>query len=71
MSVNLNVLAFQRAKNLFYGMEYNELYDALFNYMLTYLNGPEIDNYLILDEVENYIGTRNHKEIVDYILTLK
>ena len=44
MSVNLNVLAFQRAKNLFYGMEYNELYDALFNYMLTYLNGPEIDN---------------------------
>ena len=56
MSVNLNVLAFQRAKNLFYGMEYNELYDALFNYMLTYLNGPEIDNYLLLDEVENYIG---------------
>ena len=30
MGVNLNVLAFQRAKNLFYGMEYNELYDALF-----------------------------------------
>ena len=71
MSVNLNVLAFQRAKNLFYGMEYNELYDTLFNYMLTYLNGPEIDNYLILDEVENYIGTRNHDDIVDYILTLK
>ena len=61
MGVNLNVLAFQRARNL-YNMEYDELYDALYHYMLTYLNGPEIDNYMFLDEVENYIGTRNHNK---------
>ena len=71
MSININVLAFSRAKNLYNGLEYNELYDALYHYMLTYLNGPEIDNYMFLDEVENYIGTRNHNAIVDYILTLK
>ena len=70
-NMNIDVLAFQRARNLYYGMEYNELYDVLFNYMLTYLNGPDIDNYLFKDEVENLIGIRNHDDIVDYILTLK
>ena len=69
--MNLDMLAFSRAKNLYYGLEYNELYDVLYNYMLTYLNGPEIDNYLFLDEVENLTGIRNHDAIVDYILTLK
>ena len=67
---NIDVLAFQRAKNLYHG-DYNELYDALYHYMLTYLNGPDIDNYMFLDEVENYIGTRNHNDIVDYILNSK
>ena len=70
-NMNLDMLAFSRAKNLYYGLEYNELYDVLYNYMLTYLNGPEIDNYLFLDEVENLTGIRNHDAIVDYILTLK
>lgn len=69
--MNLDILAFSRAKNLYYGLEYNELYDVLYNYMLTYLNGPEIDNYLFLDEVENLTGMRNHDAIIDYILTLK
>ncbi len=69
--MNIDILAFQRAKNIYRGSDYNELYDALYHYMLTYLNGPDADNYMFLDEVENYIGTRNHNAIVDYILNLK
>ena len=49
MTTNINILAFQRIKNL-YNLDYNEACDILYHYMLTYLNGPEADNYMFLME---------------------
>ena len=51
--------------------EYNELYDSLYYYILTYLEDDMTENYLFKDEIENYIGLREHEEIINYILNLK
>ena len=40
-NMNINILAFQRIRNL-YNLDYNEAYDILYHYMLTYLNGEII-----------------------------
>ena len=50
--------------------EYNELYDSLYYYMLTYLEDDKMENYLFKDEIENYTGLREHSEIIKYILKL-
>lgn len=50
--------------------EYNELYDSLYYYMLTYLEDDKMENYLFKDEIENYTGLREHAEIIKYILKL-
>ena len=50
-----------------YEEEYNELYDSLYYYMLTYLEDDKMENYLFRDEIENYTGLREHVEIIRYI----
>ena len=50
--------------------EYNELYDSLYYYMLTYLEDDKMENYMFKDEIENYTGLREHPEIIKYILKL-
>lgn len=67
--MNINILAFQRIRNL-YNLDYNEAYDILYHYMLTYLNGPEADNYMFMCEAEAVLGLRTHDDIVDYILNM-
>ncbi len=67
--MNINVLAYQRIKAL-YNMDYNEAYDILYHYMLTYLNDEEADNYLFLEEARAVLGLKNHDDIVDYILNM-
>ena len=47
--------------------EYDELCDSLFHYMQVYIIGS-FDVILFADEVENLIGIRKHREIVDYII---
>ena len=68
--MSIDMIAFARIHSIYKGREYNELYDALYYYMLTYIDDCLIDNYMFRDEVENLIGIRNHEEIVDYILNL-
>jgi L-rhamnose mutarotase len=70
--MNIDMIAFSRIHAIHKGREreYNELYEALYYYMLTYIDECLIDNYLFRDEVENLIGLRNHEDIVDYILNL-
>ena len=67
--MNINVLAYQRIKAL-YNMDYNEAYDILYHYMLTYLNDEEADNYLFLEEARAVLGLKSHDDIVDYILNM-
>lgn len=59
--------AFNYVKDKFEN-EYDELYDALYYYMLTYLEDKKMDNYLFKDEIENLIGIRAHEDIIEYIL---
>ena len=59
--------AFNYVKDKFEN-EYDELYDALYYYMLTYLEDKKMDNYLFKDEIENLIGIRKHEDIIEYIL---
>lgn len=68
--MNTNMIAFARIHSIYKGRDYNELYEALYYYMLTYIDDCLIDNYMFRDEVENLIGIRDHEEIVDYILNL-
>lgn len=68
--MNIDMIAFSRIHAIYKGREYNELYDALYHYMLTYIDDCLIDNYMFKDEVENYTGLRKHEDIVDFILNL-
>ena len=69
MTTNINILAFQRIKNL-YNLDYDEACDILYHYMLTYLNGPEADNYMFLMEAKAVLGVKDHDDIIDYILNM-
>lgn len=52
--------------------EYNELYDAVYNYLMAYMYNEihYIDITLYKDEVENLIGIREHEEIIKYVFNL-
>ena len=63
-------LSFQKIEKL-YKTDYNELYDALYYYMLTYIEDPHTTSHLLFkDEVENYTGLRKHEDIVEFIINL-
>lgn len=51
--------------------EYDELVDALYYYMLTYLEGNMMENCMYKDEVENLLGFRDHEKIFDYIINVE
>lgn len=53
-----------------FNKEYNELYDSLYYYVLTYIEKDSVENELFRDEVENYLNIRSHKDIINYILRL-
>lgn len=68
--MNINMIAFARIHAIYKGRDYNELYESLYYYMLTYIDDCLIDNYMFRDEIENLIGIRSHEDIIDYILNL-
>ena len=54
--------------------EYNELYDAMYHYIWSWLlneslheNKTSIDVVVYKDEIENLIGIREHEEIIKYV----
>jgi hypothetical protein len=47
---------------------FDELYDTLYNYMKVYMEGNNFDICLFRDEIENYLGIRDHEDIIKYIL---
>lgn len=50
---------------------YDELVDALYYYMLTYLENNMMENCMYKDEIENLIGLRDHEKIFDYIINVE
>lgn len=50
--------------------EYNELYDAVYNYLIVYMHDKThtLDIILYKDEIENLIGIREHTNIINYVL---
>jgi hypothetical protein len=56
-------LAYKKYKN-----DYNELADSMFQYMNSHVNNILFDKELFRDEIENLIGIRKHKEIINYII---
>jgi len=68
-SLNVKELEAYRVISIKYSMDKNELYDVLYHYMKTYCNEHKMENYLFKDEVENLIGIRDHKEIIQYIIS--
>lgn len=50
--------------------EYNELYDAVYNYLIVYMHNKThiLDIILYKDEIENLIGIREHTNIINYVL---
>ena len=65
--MNNDMRAFKIIERL-YNTNYMEHYDALYHYMLTYIEGPTAETFMFLDEVENLIGLNNHRDVVDYII---
>lgn len=61
------VLAFKYIKER-YNNNYDELVDALYQYMHSYMNGYDFDVCMFADEIENLAGFRNHEDIINYIL---
>ena len=51
--------------------EYDELVDALYYYMLTYLENNMMENCMYRDEIENLIGLRDYNEIFKYIINVE
>lgn len=51
-----------------YKNDYNELADSMFQYMNAHVNNILFDKELFRDEIENLIGIRKHKEIINYII---
>ena len=54
--------------------KYNELYDAMYHYIWSWLlnesvyeNKTSIDVIMYKDEIENLIGIREHEEIIKYV----
>ena len=65
MSRTDDMLALQVTKEK---KDFDELYDTLYNYMETYIQGNNFDVCLFRDEIENYLGIRDHEDIIKYIL---
>lgn len=51
-----------------YMNDYDELSDSMFHYMDAYLNNIGLDTQLFKDEIENLLGIREHKDIIEYII---
>lgn len=47
---------------------YDELSDSMFHYMDAYLNNRGLDTEIFKDEIENLLGIREHKDIIEYII---
>lgn len=65
---NEEQIAFERLEELYLNGEmYNETIDAIYNYLKSIKCGYTFDVGLFVDEIENYLGIRNHKDIMEYI----
>lgn len=51
-----------------YMNDYDELSDSMFHYMNAYIKGISLDMELFKDEIENLLGIREHKDIIEFII---
>lgn len=51
-----------------YMNDYDELSDSMFHYMNAYINNTTLDTELFRDEIENLLGIREHKDIIEFII---